>query len=222
MAIERTGKSLFIIGVLVLTTIAFGLGIYAKTFLTQPDAPLLTEGFDFNLLRSPQVSWRGPDIGLKVDLTRLKGKDGKTLASVVGKKPIMLGVTNPDCALCRVAADEMTFLRAELVKKDINYYFSTFPGETPTTDFFKYSESLNVGAEGFVWDSQSGLPPDSIFTMTTPSHMLLNNDGTVIRVWPGSYRDKPVRDRMARQILFDTSVVLDTLNPVSTRDEKPQ
>jgi len=84
--------------------------------------------------------------------------------------------------------------------------------------FFKYSESLNVGAEGF---AQSGPPPDSIFTMTTPSHMLLNNDGAVIRVWPGSYKDKPVRDRMARQILADTSVVLDTLNAVATRDEKP-
>jgi|KBSSwiStaDraftv2_1062776.scaffolds.fasta_scaffold476699_2 hypothetical protein len=220
MAIEKTNKSLFMFGVLVLTTIAFGLGIYANTFLSRRDTPFLTEGFDFNMLRSSQVVWRGPEIGLKVDLSRLKGKDGKTLASVVGNKPIMLGVTNPDCGLCRTAADEMGLLRLELAKRNINYYVLFFPKEIPATDFFKYSESLEIGAEAFLWDSQSGPPPESIFTMTSPSHMLVNNDGTVIRVWPGSYKDKPVRDRMAHQILADTYVVLDTLTAVSSSNEK--
>ena len=209
-------------GILVLTTIAFGLGIFANTFLSRRDTPFLTEGFDFNMFRTPEVVWRGPDVGLKVDLNRLKGKEGKTLASVVGNKPIMLVVTNPDCGLCRTAADEMTVLRTELVKKGINYYILFFPKETPATDFFKYSDSLQIGAEAFLWDAQSGPPPESIFTMTSPSHMLVNSDGTVIRVWPGSYKDKPVRDRMARQILADTSVVLDTLNAVTARDAKPQ
>ena len=50
--------------------------------------------------------------------------------------------------------------------------------------------------------------------MNNPSHLLLDRNGTVIRVWPGSYADKAVRDRMARQILADTSVVLETLTAV--------
>jgi len=142
----------------------------------------------FFAVSMPEVVWRGPDLGLKVDLSRLKGKDGKTLASVVGNKPIMVAVTNPDCGLCRTAADEMALVRSELTKKDINYYILFFPRETPATDFFKYSDSLQIGAESFLWDAQSGPPLESIFTMTTPSHMLVNSDGTVIRVWPGSSR----------------------------------
>jgi hypothetical protein len=53
--------------------------------------------------------------------------------------------------------------------------------------------------------------PESIFKMTTPSHILLRNDGIVIRVWPGSFKDKPVRQLMARQIVADTGVAIDTL-----------
>lgn len=49
--------------------------------------------------------------------------------------------------------------------------------------------------------------------MGTPSYLLLTPDGgTVIRVWPGSYEDISVRQRMARQIIADTALALDTLN----------
>jgi len=47
--------------------------------------------------------------------------------------------------------------------------------------------------------------------MLSPSHLLLNNEGTVIRVWPGSYKEKAIRDRMTYQIMADTSVASDTL-----------
>ena len=48
--------------------------------------------------------------------------DGKTLASVVGKRPIVLVSVNPDCAMCRIARDKMSYLREKLSSMDINYY----------------------------------------------------------------------------------------------------
>lgn len=111
----------------------------------------------------------------------------------------------------------MSHLHKKLSSMDINYYMVFFAAQTPQSDFFKYSDSLNVGAPSFLWNAELGVPPESIFTMTAPSHLLLNSDGTVIRVWPGSYEDKPVRQRMARQIIADILVATDTLNALLPR-----
>jgi hypothetical protein len=154
----------FALGIIIGGTIAFALGAFAaKGFLVakqDPNAsthtsPFLTEGFDFNQLRTPENEWRGPNIGEKIDLTRLKMKDGKTLASVVGKRPIVLVSINPDCAMVRIASDEMSHLREKLSSMDINYYMAFFAAQTPPLDFFKYGESLNVGAQSFLWDTQA-------------------------------------------------------------------
>lgn len=222
------GKALhyrFALGLIIGGTIAFALGAFtAKAFFarkqipnSRPQTPFLTQGFDFNPLRSADNEWRGPDIGEKIDLTRLKTRDGKTLASMVGKRPIVLVSINPDCGMCSIASDEMSHLHKKLSSMDINYYMVFFAAQTPQSDFFKYSDSLNVGAPSFLCNAEAGVPPESIFRMTAPSHLLLNSDGTVIRVWPGSYEDKPVRQRMARQIIADILVATDTLNALLPR-----
>jgi hypothetical protein len=180
-------------------------------------SPFLTKGFDFNQLRSADNEWRGPDIGSKIDLTRLRMTDGKTLASVVGKRPIVLVSVNPDCAMCRIARDEMSYLREKLSSMDINYYLVFFASENPQSDFFEYSDSLKVSAPSFLWNADQGPPPESAFKMVNPSHLLLDVDGTVIRVWPGSNNDKEMRDRMAHQIIADTLVATDTLKALLPR-----
>lgn len=215
----------FTLSIIIVGTITFAVGVFVgKGFLvpkespkaSTPSSPFLTEGFDFNQLRTAENEWRGPTIGEKIDLTHLKMKDGTTLASMVGTRPIVLVSINPDCAMVRITSDEMSHLREKLSSIDINYYMAFFAAQTPQLDFFTYSDSLNVGAPSFLWDIKAGPPIESIFTMTTPSHLLLNSDGTVIRVWPGSYKDKPVRQRMMRQIIADTLVAIDTLKAVSS------
>lgn len=220
MFIGSARKSLVVAGLFIGTLTFFFLGAFsAKILLKENQSNLfLTEGFDFARIRSADIEWRGPEIGDHVDLTRLRGKEGKSLKDIVDKRPIMLVSTNPDCGMCRTASDEMNHLRVELLKKDIKYYVTFFPAQIPQVDFFKYSASLNLDAESFLWDAEAGPPPPAIVSMTNPSHLLLNSDGTIIRVWPGSYSDKRVRERMARQILADTFVVIDTLNALQPKD----
>lgn len=215
------GKARIVLGVMIVATIAFALGAFtAKAYLAQKQGPiastntnpLLIEGFDFNLLRAPENEWRGPDIGDKIDLIRLRMKDGKTLASVVGQKPIVLVSVSPSCGMCKIARDEMSYLREKLSTMDINYYMVCFASETQPLDSFRYSDSLGIRTPSFIWNAEEGRPPESIVIMTTPSHLLLNSDGRVLHVWPGSYNDKAVRDRMASQIIADTLVATDTLN----------
>lgn len=228
---DKAGKP-FIVTVLVVGgIITFGLGaLSAKVFLTRNQSlnhiattsqgiggPYQTEGFDFTPLRSSENEWRGPEIGEKIDLTRLRTKDGQTLTSLIGQRPIMVVSVNPECPMCATARDEMIHIRNKLAAMNINYYLICFTPQAAPSDFFKYTDWLNVGASSFLWNSEAGAPSESLSQITSPSHLLLNMDGTVIRVWPGSYKEMSVRQRMAQQIIADTAVALDTLNALTPK-----
>lgn len=206
-------------GVLAGVIVIGGLGVFAvkRVFLKPQRALFLTEGFNFNSLRARDIEWRGPEIGYKLDLTRLQDRNGNSLASVVGKGPAMLVSVNSQCGMCSIATDQMLRLRNELSSKGLNYYVLFFVSQNPEADF-QYADTLNLRAQTFVWNAKSGPPPEDVFKMAAPSHLLIKGDGTVIRVWPGSYAEKSVRDRMAQQILADTSVVIDTLNAVFSEE----
>lgn len=212
----------FFIGIFVGGLLAFPLGLMVgrDVFSQKVDSNaaatsdlLRIEGFDFNKLRSKENEWRGPELGDKIDLARLRTKKDKTLASVVGPRVFMLVAINPTCAMCKLARDEMIYLRTELARLNVDYYIVSFTSSVDRRlDFFNYADSLRVGSQSFLWNLEDGPPSESIFLMNNPSHLLLDQNGTVIRVWPGSYEDKAVRERMARQIMADTTVVIETLN----------
>lgn len=174
--------------------------------------PFMTEGFDFKQLRASNIEWRGPDLGAKIDLSRLQTQEGETLAGMVGKQPIMLVGVHQDCGMCKIAGDEISHLHEKLATMNVKYYPVSFASQPQPVEFFKFTETLKVGAPGFLWNADAGMPPKSLVIMTTPTHLLVNYDGTVLHVWPGSNGDLSVRQRMARQIAADTSVAIDTLN----------
>lgn len=219
MLAGKTPYSRFAVGVVVGAIVALVLAaLTTKAFFVRRappnNSPFLTEGFDFGLLRAADNEWRGPNTGETIDLTRLKMNDGKTLASVIGKQPAVLVLVSPTCPMCKTASDEMGYLREKLAGMEINYYLVSFTPPPLNVDFFKYGDSLRVGVPSFLWDTASGAPPSSLLMMTVPSHLLVKSDGTIICVWPGSYNEKGVRDRMAHQILADTLVATNTLNAI--------
>lgn len=215
MLAGRTPYYGFKMGVVVGAIIALTLAaLTTKAFFVRKGTPInkpfLTEGFDFAPLRSAENEWRGPEIGEKIDLTRLKKKDGTTLASVVGQRPIAVVLVSPTCTMCKTAADEMRSLRQKLATMDIDYYLVSFTPPPQNVDFFKYGDSLSVGAPSFLWDAASGAPPSSAYKMTVPSHLLINSDGAVLCAWPGANEIKGIRVRMAQQIVADTLVAANT------------
>lgn len=231
MSIRGKRKALYLSGLVIGGMIIFAMGAYlGKALLARNRAllensnaskntrgPLVTEGFDFRALRAANNEWRGPDLGMKIDLTRLHAQDGKTLASLIEKRPIMIVGVHPECGMCKIAGDEMSHLREKLSTMNIKYYLASFASQPQPAEFFQFTDALGVGAPGFLWNTEAGAPPDSLVIMTTPTHLLVNYDGTVLHVWPGSYQDMSVRQRMARQIVADTFVAIDTLNAVSSQ-----
>jgi hypothetical protein len=175
------------------------------------------EGFDFSGISSKDNKWRGPDIGEQINLTQLKGQDGSTLAEVIGKRPAMLVAVNPECGMCTVAADEMRYVRDQISNTGIGYYPVSFIPDDGNFDLSAYTNSLGLGKVSFQWSASAPSPQDSILNMTSPAHILIGLDGTVIKVWPGSYAVQSVRDRMGKQIVADTLIINDTLNLSSQR-----
>jgi hypothetical protein len=184
---------------------------------TPKSALFAKEGFDFSAILHKDNEWRGPDIGEKLDLTQLKEKDGSTLANVIGKRPAMLVAVNPDCGMCTLAADEMRYIRDQLSSTGIGYYPVSFQPTDEGFDPNAYIGSLDLGKVAFQWAAGTPIPQESILNMTSPSHILVGLDGTVIKVWPGSYGEKSVRDRMGKQIVADTLIINDTLNVLNQR-----
>lgn len=189
-------------------------GVIVKVVRRQSPPPgpalLLRQGFDFKALRSENLIWRGPALGEKIDLTRLKAADASELGQLLGKQPVMLASINPTCAMCSVAKDEMQFVREHVVPAGVQYYAVCFRPVDSISNFYEYANSIGIAAPTFEWQGEVA-PPLSILDMTVPSHLLIAQDGTVLQVWPGSSNEKEVRDRMGSQIVEDTLIISEVL-----------
>lgn len=145
----------------------FSLAAVAALVVTRADKPADTlsnlmrkDGFDFTELRAPSKPWRGPELGEKIDLSRLKGADGRTLADVAADGPAMLVAVKPSCRMCRTAADTMQEIGARLSVLGIPYHIVAFvPVEE---NFHAYVGSLGAGQSSFVWSQDGEAPPAAI------------------------------------------------------------
>lgn len=216
MAINRSSRNTLIVGLAAGVALAAVAALIAfKSIKPAQDFSnvMRKDGFDFTELRAPAHEWRGPEIGEKVNLKRLKGPDARTLADAVGEGPVMLVGVDPTCAMCKTAADTLRDIRERMASSGVAYYAVSFvPVEV---DFHRYTDSLGVGRQSFLWSSEEGGPPDPLLKAVQPTHILIAQDDTVLRVWPGANDEKQIRDRMGSQIVADTGVIIDTLEVLS-------
>jgi len=85
----------------------------------------------------------------------------------------------------------------------VPYVLVSATTKRPAEEFFDYAGSLGVDAPAFMWSSKEP-PPESLFTMVVPSHILVRRDGTILRTWPGTTKSQRVRFQMVNQIVADT------------------
>jgi hypothetical protein len=112
-----------------------------------------------------------------------------------------------------MATDEMRHVRDKVALMDIPYYAVSFVPMEDAQSFFQYCDSLDLGVPVYLWIKKDQ-SLTSLSSMVAPSHFLLDKNGVIIRTWPGSNGDKMFRTRMAKQIVDDTSVIVDTLAAV--------
>ena len=219
--------SRFLTGLTVGALIAFVLsGIAVKAFKARgipPKPPLLLkQRFDFRALRSSDQPWKGPALGEKIDLAKLKAADGSEITRLLDGQPIMLASINPACGMCKVARDEMLFIRDHIVPLGVQYHPVCFSPVDSSINFYEYAKLLGLNDPAFEWQGKAS-PAQSILDMTVPSHLLVDQDGIVLQVWPGSSADNEVRQRMGAQIVDDVQIINEVFRAGrSSRDSKPR
>lgn len=182
----------------------FGIGIIVTGLVPRLKGKisLPTEGFDFNARKHDASS--GPTIGETIDLKVPKGRDGRSLAEVVGNSPFcMIAVVDPHCPACKAAESEMSGVNNRLTNAGIPYFIMILGSTNSASEYFAYADSLNLSSKAFIWRTDESQPPPSLHEMVIPSHLLLSRDGVVVDKWPGTHQDPVVRQRMMNQITAD-------------------
>ena len=198
---RRPPKSLLKLMLTCLTV--FSIALLLTSLITSPrnNAPSEVTKFDWAAYRKDGETPAGPKIGEKINLSRLKGRNGASLSASVGVSPIVLSIVGPGCGACREATDQMTMVRERITGKGIGYYVTTFNYLNEPEKFFRYVDSLGVEAQPFIWAVDDSQPPPSLVEMVVPSHLLVAHNGVVLQRWPGTNYQKEVRRRMAEQIV---------------------
>lgn len=174
-----------------------------------------TEGYDFNSSLDESGPGAGPKLGEKIDVTGLKTSTGLRFSSIANQQLMMLVTVDPNCGACKAASDEIHDVQRRIKQSGIPYYLVSFTSSNPPTEFFRYTDSFHIDALSFLWDMNEKKPPESLHTMVLPSHILIDSNGLVIRKWVGTDIHKPIRRRMANQI------VADMLAELSQRANRP-
>jgi hypothetical protein len=189
-----------------------------QTVQQAPQRPSIffRDGFAFDKLRSEDSKWKGPSFGEKIDLTQLRGKDNASHPGSGKTQFLMVVSVNPACKMCEVATDEMSHVRDKVALLGIPYYVVSFVPLENSQAFFQYCDSLGIGVPTYMWANKEQ-PLTSLSTMVAPSHLLLDKSGVIIRTWPGANEDQAFRIRMAKQIVDDTNVIIDTVAALSKR-----
>lgn len=163
------------------------------------------EGFDFSFSYDQTDPSVGPKVGEKIDITNLKAHDGKRLSSIEAPRMMMLATVDPSCVACKIAAaDQLRDVQSRIAEFDVPFYLVSFTTSKPRDEFFSYTDSLDIAVPAFLWDKNEKKPPDALYTMVLPSHILVDRNGVVILKWAGTDNRKLVRARMANQIVSDT------------------
>lgn len=174
--------------------------IYARrNSFSTPATAITGKLFDYD----PNETWIGPGVGERIEIGRLKDASGKRLEDVVDDMS-MLVLVDPACAAGKAVSEELTLVRESVNKFGIKTYFVCVTSLTSATNLSEYTESLAPQVPAYAWSDREVLPPEKLYLMVVPSHILIDKAGVIIRKWPGTSRDESVRRSMAEQITADT------------------
>lgn len=179
----------------------------ATIFLVSPNQGTVSQSlmeFDFSAV---PTEWAGPDVGQRIDLRRLKDRNGGTLLNTLTARPVMLITVDPQCGLCKLTIEQMQEISQRVREKGIRYCVVSFTSPQPAS-FFRFADSLNLDVSAFLWAIDEEQPAKSLSSMTIPSHLLLDSNGRILGKWPGSNEDQSIRRRITNQILTDVTSLL--------------
>lgn len=164
------------------------------------------QGYDFRQLRLN--NWDiALKLGDKLDITKIKNSEGKSLSSFSREKLFLLVAVDPSCPACNYSKDMMENIRKTTESIKVPYYPISITPNGSSVEMQKYAHKLGFD-DDFYWSSESSAP-SSLLQVITPTHILVDKDGTILQIWFGSNNDEKVRERMSEQISSDLLLIHD-------------
>lgn len=162
------------------------------------------QSFDLRRMRLDNSDIETVKIGEKINTANIKTLSNETISTFADENLFLLILINPDCQTCNISKDLMSDIRQTISQTQI-LCFPLLIADTPTDEMENYAKSLGFD-RGFYVSS------NSVFSqMLTPSHILIDKNGTVIQIWFGSSNDKEIRKRIGYQISSDLLLIQDVL-----------
>jgi hypothetical protein len=177
----------------------------------------LKEGYDFRQKRLLNKDYSEPKFGSRISLVDLCTSKRQKVSNFLDGEMILLAVVDPDCAACGSSKDMVQNVRKNANEIGIKYLPIVFRKLPPDVDIQQYAETL--GFETYIqWNSEFPAP-ESLRTMVTPSHILMNKDGVILQIWHGTNKDAATRIRMSAQISSDLYLINDVVNAIRTNNQ---
>lgn len=160
--------------------------------------------FSFDSRReNANFDWSGPKEGERINLNNFKTKQGEQFPQLPKQSIILLSIVDPNCRMCRVSEDLITQIQSEAKSNQIYYFMVSFAPQESSEKYFEYAETLSKSDKVYLWQGEKDDLSSALQKMVVPSHLLINEEGLIIRCFPGSSTDKAIRSQMANQIITE-------------------
>jgi hypothetical protein len=180
-------------------------GLLVMVFLTNWARSYFSAGNDFASIRkNEKIDWGGPKEGERIELSQFRSERGESFPLLPSKSLILISAVDPRCEMCRFSEDLIEQVRSEAKLNEVKFFVVSFASDIPKERFFSYAKTLSKSDESYVWQGEKETLLPALQKMVIPSHLLINEQGTVLRAFPGSSREKTIRVEMAKEIISDT------------------
>ncbi len=160
-------------------------------------------GFDYSeYVNNERLTWTGPKAGEKIDLRNFHNQEGQDIP-IHKDKLIVLGFASSKCWMCPVSNDLFEYVKDNSLKNGIDYFLVSLGTNETSEEFFLYAGELNLTSQSYIWKENKNDINVNLQNIVVPSHILVNQDGIVLRRFPGSARDNEKRKQMANQTVYE-------------------
>lgn len=158
-------------------------------------------GYDYDSFITKGYDWAGPKSGEVINLDYLTDENNRILSEVSNQRLILLSAVDPECGACITAKDQMRFLQENLEGIGVDYFIISFSQKLSPIELSRYAKSMGLTVNTYSWaENHKNIIP-TINKMVLPSHILIDMKGKVIKTFPGTDKEKSVRNRMVYQII---------------------
>jgi hypothetical protein len=158
-------------------------------------------GYDYGPKLASQYDWIGPKPGETINPRFLVNPDGLSLSEIHKNDLVLLTVVDPECAASKITREQMRFLDENLSGKGVDYFLFSFSPKISPSELSDYVTSLTLHTNSLDWSNGIETVLPNLRNIVTPSHILIDSSGTVIKSFPGTSVEKRIRDRMVSQLL---------------------